>query len=146
MQQPTNDNPSRTFQTLQSSTAASTHHQQYLCEEAEYFNPEFDAYLQKVLWEDDDFVRAVDAIGDSSDLTLPTPMDNAVLPSENQSTLISPTPTSPASTSPTSGTGEFDCHYHNHICFRTRECLQPSNICCYLILLQKNFTQTGTAK
>ncbi len=62
MQQPTNDNPARTFQTLQSSTAASTHHQQHLREEEKYFNPEFDAYLQKILWEDDDFVRAVDAI------------------------------------------------------------------------------------
>ena len=60
--QPTNDNPSRTSQTLHSSTAASTHHQQYLREEVEYYNPEFDVYLQKILWEDVDFVRAVDAI------------------------------------------------------------------------------------
>lgn len=60
--QPTNDNPARTFQTLQSSTAASTNRHQHLREEVEYFNPEFDAYLQKILWEDDDFVRAVDAI------------------------------------------------------------------------------------
>lgn len=31
-------------------------------EEEEYHDPEFDAYLQRVLWEDEDFVRAVDAI------------------------------------------------------------------------------------
>lgn len=62
MQPTTNDNPPRAFQTLQSSTAASSHQHQYLREEVEYFNPEFDAYLQKILWEDDDFVRAVDAI------------------------------------------------------------------------------------
>ena len=28
----------------------------------EYFNPEFDEYLQEVLWGDDDYVRAIDEI------------------------------------------------------------------------------------
>jgi hypothetical protein len=28
--------------------------------QVENFNPEFDAYLQRVLWDDEDFVRAVD--------------------------------------------------------------------------------------
>lgn len=60
--QPSNDKPTRTLQTLHSSsTAAPTHHQHHRGE-VYYFNPEFDAYLQRVLWEDDDFVRAVDAI------------------------------------------------------------------------------------
>ena len=78
---------------------------------------------------------------DSSGLTSPSPMDNTVLPSKNQSTVKSSTPTTSASTSPTSGTGEFACHYHyhNHICFRARESLRPSNIFRYLMLLQKNF-------
>ena len=57
-----NQTATRTLQTLHSSsTAASTHHQHHRGE-VDYFNPEFDAYLQRVLWEDDDFVRAVDAI------------------------------------------------------------------------------------
>ncbi len=44
--------------------------QQHLREEEEYFNPEFDAYLQQVLWEDDDFVRAVNAIRDDDEIRL----------------------------------------------------------------------------
>jgi len=59
--QPTNDKPpARTFQTLHSSSAAPT--QQHHRQETEYFNADFDAYLQRVLWEDEDFVRAVDEI------------------------------------------------------------------------------------
>ena len=52
--QHTNVKPTRAFQALHSSSAAPM--------ELEYFNTEFDAYLQRVLWDDDDFVRAVDAI------------------------------------------------------------------------------------
>ena len=52
--QSTNDNPTRMMHS--SSTTAQ------IREAEEYFNPEFDAYLQQVLWEDDDFVRKVDAI------------------------------------------------------------------------------------
>lgn len=61
--QPTNDNPpTLTFQTLYSSSTAQTHHHSHHRQEVVYFNPEFDDYLQRVLWEDEDFVRAVDAI------------------------------------------------------------------------------------
>ena len=60
--QPTNDKPTRTMH--------SSHQQQHLREEQEYYNPEFDAYLQQVLWEDDDFVRGVNAIRDDDEIRL----------------------------------------------------------------------------
>jgi hypothetical protein len=58
----TNDKPARTMH--------SSHQQQHLREEEYYYNPEFDAYLQQVLWEDDDFVRAVNAIRDDDEIRL----------------------------------------------------------------------------
>eukprot|EP00986_Skeletonema_menzelii_P020660 scaffold31924_cov148-Skeletonema_menzelii.AAC.2 len=59
--QHTNDEPT---QTTYSSTTALTH------PEEEYYNPEFDAYLQQVLWEDDEFVRKVEAILDDNEIKL----------------------------------------------------------------------------